>query len=593
MEIVMAPETAPVAVDIAASVSALQRTAGLRLPLFIVSAAFTTALALVLWTHTDALLTATLGIGATGFAALWWQLRRRLLIPLVQLEVSLTRVCQGEPGASAALCEHGVLAGITEDVRALNEELTDLYEDMDNRVARQTMRLAQKTASLKILYDVAAGIQQAESVEELLLRFLRVLKEMINGRAATVRLIAPDGSRRLLGSIGLDNVLVREQEMTPVTLCLCGMVLTPGDILCDREPRYCAELDGRRMFRSHEIEVVTVPLEHRGEQLGDYTIFVDRAGVTAREDIMDLLFTVGHHLGVAIAKQRSDAETRRLSIIEERNSLAHELHDSLAQTLASLRFQCRMLSDSLGATAIPVAAHTDLARIRTGLDEAHTELRELLASFRAPLDRRGLVPALAKLTERLEHDTGAHVLFQNDCRPFELAASMELQLLRIVQEALTNIRKHAQAQTVRVLLTVEKSQSPPAPLFQRGETADAPFQKAETADAPFQKAEIVDAPFQKAEIKDAQSQPLKKGGRGDLKSPEPRCLLLIEDDGIGFSAPSVSTQPGEHLGLTIMEERARRIGATLTLESDPGDGTRIEILFATHRRTSRPPLEPN
>nr|WP_207146303.1 histidine kinase [Chromatium okenii] len=567
-----------------ASVTALLRAARLWLPLLTISGAFTIALALALRAG-DAPLTVTLGLGASGFAVLWWQLRRRLLIPLVRLETSLTRVCQGEPGASAALCDHGVLAGIAEDIRALNEELTDLYEDMDNRVARQTMRLAQKTASLKILYDVAAGIQQAESVEELLLRFLRVLKEMINGRAATVRLLAPNGSRRLLGSIGLDNVLVREHEMTPVTLCLCGMVLTPGDILCDREPRYCAELDGRRMLSSREIEVVTVPLEHRGEQLGVYTIFVDRAGVTAREDIMDLLFTVGHHLGVAIAKQRADVETRRLSIIEERTSLAHELHDSLAQTLASLRFQCRMLSDSLGDTPLAAAAHTDLARIRTGLDEAHTELRELLASFRAPLDRRGLVPALAKLVEQLGRDTGAHVLFQNDCRPFELAASVELQLLRIVQEALTNIRKHAQAQTVRVLLTMEKSQSsPPAPLFQRGELNSDLFQSGELSGDLFQRVDFPHLP------------PLEKGAggilqKGDLTASEPRCLLLIEDDGVGFSASPVPTQAGEHLGLTIMNERARRIGATVTIESEPGDGTRIEIIFAICRRRSRRSLE--
>ncbi len=170
---------------------------------------------------------------------------------------------------------------------------------------------------------------------------------------------------------------------------------------------------------------------------------------------MDLLFTVGHHLGVAIAKQRSDAEARRLSIVEERSALAHELHDSLAQTLASLRFQGRMLDDSLADSDIPHEARNDLARIRNGLDEAHTELRELLASFRAPLDRRGLVPALEKLTQRLGRETGTHVLFQNDSRPFELSATEELQLLRIVQESLANIRKHAQAHTVRVLLTRE------------------------------------------------------------------------------------------------------------------------------------------
>ncbi|MBK1731213.1 sensor histidine kinase [Thiococcus pfennigii] len=455
-----------------------------------------------------------------------WRLDRLLLRPLVELHRSVTRVCQGEPGASRGLQEMGVLDGLAHDIASLNEELTELYEEMDSRVARQTQRLAQKTASLKILYDVAATINQAEDLEDLLLRFLRVLKQMINGCAATVRLTMPDGHQRLIGAIGLDDRLVHDADMAPVDLCLCGTALSPGDVVCDNEARLCASLYGRHMFTSEEVEVVSVPLDYHGEQLGLYTIVIDKPGIRAREDIQDLLATVGHHLGVAVAKYRSDAETQRLSLVEERNSLAHELHDSLAQTLASLRFQCRLLADSLAGSAIPAEAHSDLGRIRNGLDEANTELRELLASFRAPLDRRGLVPALAKLTERFGQETGVHVFFQDNCRPFELTATEELQILRIVQEALANIRKHAQAHMVRLLLTREASGT---------------------------------------------------------------YVILVEDDGVGFNAPTRDARPGEHIGLSIMEERARRIGAELRIESEPGEGTRVELFFTAQRRT-RPPV---
>jgi two-component system nitrate/nitrite sensor histidine kinase NarX len=467
---------------------------------------------------------AFLSAGTGAFAVTAVRLRTRLLLPLVRLEESVSRISQGEPGASEALKDAGVLDRMARDIGSLNAELTELYEDMDSRVARQTMRLAQKTASLKILYDVAAGIHQADGIEELLLRFLRVLKEMVNGRAATVRLVMGDGTRRLVGSIGLDDDLVREHDMAPVDLCLCGTVLSPGDILCDRDARYCSRVYGRRMFGSDELEVVTVPLEHGDALLGVYTIFADRPGVTAREDIMDLLLTVGHHLGMALAKHNSDAEARRLSIVEERSSLAHELHDSLAQTLASLRFQVRMLHDGLAEAPIPESARQDLTRVRNGLDEAHTELRELLASFRAPLDRRGLVSALEKLTLRLGRETGAHVLFQNECRPFELSATQELQVLRIVQEGLANIRKHAQAHTVRVLLKREPG-------------------------GPY--------------------------------------LVLVEDDGVGFRTPAAGDRAGEHIGLSIMEERARRMGAELRIESEPGEGTRLELLFEAGRRPDR------
>ncbi len=447
---------------------------------------------------------------------------QQLLRPLVNLEHTVARVCQGEPGASESLCHAGVLTTMARDISSLNAELTELYEDMDARVARQTLRLAQKTASLKILYDVAASINQAEGLEAMLLRFLRILKQMVNGRAATVRLLFADGKQQLIGSIGLNDDLNAAQNQSPLDLCLCGTVLCAGDILCKHDARYCSRVYGRQMFHSDQIEVVTVPLKHQEQLFGVYTIFVDRPGVTVREDILELLATIGQHIGVAIAKQRSDDEARRLSIIDERNALAHELHDSLAQTLASLRLQMRMLEDGLKTVVLSPAVLVDLNRMRNGIDEAHHELRELLANFRAPLEQRGLLPVLKQLADRFQQETAIHTLFQSNCHILELSAAEELHVIRIAQEALHNIRKHAQAQTVRILL---------------------------------------------------------------MRDTNGVIQLVIEDDGIGFidlrhtEHQRSINRSGEHIGLSILEDRARRIGGELTLETEPGEGTRIELRF--------------
>jgi len=205
-----------------------------------------------------------------------------------------------------------------------------------------------------------------------------------------------------------------------------------------------------------------------------------------------------------------------LSIVEERNSFAHELHDSLAQTLASLRFQVRMMEDSLDKSQLTENAMHDLERIRNGLDEAHVELRELLNNFRAPLDERGLVSGLEKVSERFEHETGIHTFFQHDCRVINLTVSEQMQIVRIVQESLANIRKHARAQTVRVLLTCVS----------------------------------------------------KNGYR-----------ILVEDDGVGFAYANKDGKPGEHIGLSIMEERALKLGGEIRIESEPGEGTRVELIY--------------
>lgn len=463
-----------------------------------------------------ALFLLTTGIAFVAALAATWRLRSQLLKPLAELERAVADVCEGEPWSNLPLESVGVLGPVTRDLDSLSGELIDLYEDMDNRVARQTRRLAQQTASLKILYDVATNITQLDDIEELLMRLLRVVKEMLNGKAATVQLSTPGGQMRLVGSIGPDGRLLSEKEQLPVPLCQCGKTLSSGDILCEHDAAACSRRNGRRMYGPDELETVTVPLEFHGDVLGLFRIYLRPPGPKGREDMMDLFATIGRHLGIAIAKQRSDEEAHRLSIMEERTALANELHDSLAQTLASLRFQVRMMDETLEKEHSGERARRELERIRNGLDEAHTELRELLTSFRAPLDERGLQPALEKLAQRFRQETGISIFFQSSCRQVSLGASEEMQMLRIVQECLANIRKHARAHTVRILLTCSK---------------------------------------------------------------EGEYLLLVEDDGVGFVNAKPDGKPGEHIGLSIMEERARRLGGSLRIESEPGEGTRVELTY--------------
>ncbi|MGV6826633.1 MAG: ATP-binding protein [bacterium] len=451
---------------------------------------------------------------ALTLAMVW--LTRTLLAPMVKLEQSVAQVAEGSPEAVLPKGNTGFLDGLVTDISRMSEELTEVYEDLDDSAIRQTTRLAQKTAALKILYDVAASVNQMSTTEDLLVRYLRVLKEMVNGMSASARIFSADGKTQLVACIGLDDKLLLAEAMLPLDICRCGVPLSPGDILCTNQSGYCRKQLGRTMYGSDEIRELTVPMEHQGKLLGEFHVYIRLPGVFEREDIIELLDSIGSHLGMAIAKQRSDEEARRLSIIEERNSLAHELHDSLAQTLAGLRFQGSMLEDSLKQQLTDETASKDLTRLRSGIDEAHTELRALLTSFRAPVDQRGLVRALERMLERYGSETGIASYFQPECQPENLDPSEETQMLRIVQEALANVRKHAEAHTVRVLLSCR-------------------------ADGAL--------------------------------------MLLIEDDGLGFEEGNRRGHPGEHIGLSIMEERAQRLGGELKVESEPGEGTRVELWY--------------
>ncbi|MET0027414.1 MAG: histidine kinase [Candidatus Thiodiazotropha sp.] len=462
------------------------------------------------------------GLACVSLLMVLARLRSQLLRPLASLETTVTQVCQGEPVASKGGAEKsGIFSGMARDIDSLSEELTDIYEDMEVRVARQTWRLAQKTTSLQVLYDVAAGINQSENLDELLLEYMAVFKRMVNARSATVHLVLPGDKVRQVGCIDQRDRLYKEQELLPIKLCKCGIALSPGDILCRQDTRRCSRRNGWRMFGPDEIERVSVPMWYHGDVLGFYHLYVDKPGIyDGREDVLDILNTIGSHLGMAVAKQRSDSEARRVSIMEERTSLAHELHDSLAQTLASLRFQVRMLEETLQVDPGSGRALQEARRIHNGVDEAHDELRELINSFRAPLDQRGLVPALGKLVERFNQETGIPAFFQPDCLKTDMDTNQEMQALRIVQESLANIRKHANAHTVRVLLRCRSAG---------------------------------------------------------------QYLILVEDDGVGFEGAAPKGNPGEHIGLSIMEERARRVGGELYIESEPGEGTRVELVIPSAR----------
>ena len=198
----------------------------------------------------------------------------------------------------------------------------------------------------------------------------------------------------------------------------------------------------------------------------------------------------------------------RLLRFEDRSAIANELHDSLAQSLASLKMQVRVLDDTLRQDN-EVAIWKEMENIQAGLDEANIELRELITYFRLPVDGNGVVSAIEKAVSRFRLTSSIEAVLQNHWPAVNLPVEYERQVLRIVQEGLANVRKHSGADMVRILLN---------------------------------------------QAHDARR-------------------VLIEDDGVGMSL--TPDEMDNHFGLSIMQERADSIGATLQLESEPGDGTRI------------------
>ena len=317
------------------------------------------------------------------------------------------------------------------------------------------MRLARKTQSLDILYEVAISLSQTGNLEQLLHGFLDTFIDLIDARAASVRLVTADGNTHMIASRGLTPEVAERDRLMPAGRCMCGWSSTEGGIRVQKGSAECARLIGRPMLEPDCEEFVVVPVQYQDRILGVYNLYLDRPLALMGDDMRDLLTSVGRQLGLAVEKSRLESDARRLAIMEERNLIGNELHDSLAQSLIGMRLQLRMLSEALSRKDV-TAAQYEASGLRRAIAQANADVRDLLTNYRLRFDESGLVQSLTTLVERFRRETGVAVYFQNECSTLALTPGQEIQLFFIIQEALTNIRKHSGAQNVRIMLNNEE-----------------------------------------------------------------------------------------------------------------------------------------
>lgn len=444
------------------------------------------------------------------------RVHRRLIVPLTVIRKWATHLHSGSYRALLPSDIPGEFSGLTQDLNDLADELRSLNLEMAARVRRQTLHLARKTRSLEILYDIASTQSKARTLDELLENFLDTFVQLFDARAAMVRLVTENGQFHLVASRGLSPEVVEREKLMSLDCSLCGITASSGSVHIQNGTLPCSAILGQSLLKDDCREFVAVPIQYHDQTLGVYNLLLDKPVSDFGDDLIDLLTSIGRHLGTAVEKARLDDNARRLAIIEERNMIGNELHDSLAQSLVSMRLHVKMLGEMLYKKDLHSAQY-EVRRLHTALEEAHTSLRELLANFRSRMDERGLIPAIEDMVMHFEEETGIASYFQNESGEVILSPPQEVQVFRIIQEALANIRKHSDAHTARVLM--------------RREGPDT-------------------------------------------------YLLLIEDDGQGI-LPATPSQRGEHLGLAIMRERAERLDGTLHIESEAGEGTRISLSFST------------
>ena len=395
-------------------------------------------------------------IGFTGLALLlglvtFQRTRHFLTRPLQSLRDCASRIATGDlAGCRAPRADTEELDQLAEAFNHMTEELAALKQNLDTQVADQTLSLQQRNQRLTMLYEIASSLQTNLPVEELVDQALGRVVAVTESTAGMARLVTEDDRLRLVASRGLDPQLLENEQLVPLDRCLCGQSASAGELRYRPDLAPCERQLGGSLPCASDAGLFAVPIKYKDRVLGLLTLFgTPRQG--PRDGIESLLETVANHVGLAIENRRLTTETQRASLMEERNLLASELHDSIAQCLASVKLQIWMLEQEVAKGDLDRIREL-VPKIRGGVESGYGNLRELLTHFRTKIDERGLIPALKGLITGFQERTGLGVYLQGANHNPEIGPDDELQVFHIVQESLANIEKHAGAENVRILV---------------------------------------------------------------------------------------------------------------------------------------------
>ena len=382
----------------------------------------------------------------------------------------------------------------------------------------------QTLGALHVLSEITGNLADEDDLEELLGRFLATMIRLAKADAGVVRVLTSDGRHlRMVAARGLPAAVVEQERLVSRDCGQCGVAIRHNHPCFEIDLHGCAERTGQDYFDKGCKGMVVVPLSHGGRLLGTYNLYL-REPWDIPEEVALLFRSIGEQLGMALENARLKRENLRIVLTNERQMMAAEIHDSLAQTLAYMKMRMALLNDAL-ADGSQDDAGKFAGDVGQALDEAYLQLRELLTQFRSRMDPMGLEHALRALHRNFQERTGIALGYENRITDLRLTPEQESQIFHILQEALANVARHSGATQARLALEPNGD-------------------------------------HYVATVEDN-----GKGGQG---------FFAIANRVGGFDE-----HPGlkSHFGLSIMRERAQKIGGRLEVANLPQGGFRVRLSF--------------
>jgi two-component system, NarL family, nitrate/nitrite sensor histidine kinase NarX len=356
------------------------------------------------------------------FTIIW--LRVRLLNPWKQLLAMARAVTDRDFTQRAHISGRNEMAMLGQALNTMSEELSESYAVLEKRVQEKTAGLEQKNEILSFLWQANRRLHlQAPLCER--------LSPVLNGLQNLTML--HDLELRVYDVEDEDN----HQEFTCQSDISCD---DRGCHLCPRDlpPRSNGGTTLKwRLTDTHTqygILLATLPI---GRHLS--------------HDQQQLVDTLVEQLTATLALDRHQEKQQQLIVMEERATIARELHDSIAQSLSCMKMQvsCLQMQDA----QMPESSKQLLSQIRNELNTSWVQLRELLTTFRLQLTEPGLRPALESSCHEFSARLGFPVKLDYQLPPRFVPSHQAIHLLQIAREALSNVLKHAGATAVTVTVS--------------------------------------------------------------------------------------------------------------------------------------------
>lgn len=363
---------------------------------------------------------------------------KRVHIPMKELLTGAERVSNRDFSYVTTYTGHDELGQLGYAYNSMAKDLSEIYDELEDRVNQKTIDLERGNRSMELLYKTVKRLNEAISPHHTFPFILKDIEKLIGtGKGAICLSDKSQEEGAVLSSTFADNeineVICEKNE--------CNKCLT-------EERSYFIE---RENINEVNKEIVTIQIRHHNKNYG-LLIIEPENNLSIQNWQKKLLESIADHIGIAINLSHKMTESRRLSLMEERGAIARELHDSLAQSLTFMKIQVSRLNALLKNSSIETEAEDIIGELKIGLNSAYRELRELLTTFRLKIDGDDFKSALEKTIAEFNDRGSILITCVNNVIYFDLTPNEEIHILQLIREALSNIVQHSKASNAVITL---------------------------------------------------------------------------------------------------------------------------------------------